>query len=393
MKLLFFTSKPIYPSVDGGCFASEKFLSCLLHAEIDVQYITLSTNKHPFDLNQFPVDLVNNVNPINYFVNTDIKPFAALKSLFNSRSFNADRFFSTEIESQIKQLITTNNFDGIVFDSLYTLPYLNGIRSVFSGKMAVRTHNVEHQLWEQYAKDSSGLKKWYLKRLARDLKKFELAKLSEIDEILSISTDDSKEFNRLGISTKITDVRVPVRMNDNPSPSQAQRIYHLGMMDWEPNRQAVNTLVSWMPELRNRMPNLELHIAGSHSKECIQADEQNGIFVHGFVESVDVFVRTHGMLVSPIKAASGVRIKFLEAMAQGVSIITTSVGALGIDYENCNCMRIAETKSDFLAEIETLISNPSKQEEIGRNAMNYIHKNHNIDAISQTIFEVFEPNT
>lgn len=393
MKLLFFTSKPIYPSVDGGCFASEKFLSCLLHAEIDVQYITLSTNKHPFDLNQFPIELVYKVNPINYFVNTDVKPLTALKSLFNSRSFNADRFFTTEIEIQIKQLISTNNFDGIVFDSLYTLPYLNGIRTIFSGKMAVRTHNVEHQLWDQYAEDSSGLKKWYLKRLARDLKKFELNKLSEIDEIFSISKDDSKEFNRLGISTKITDVRVPVSSSNNPPTPKNQRIYHLGMMDWEPNRQAVNTLVSWMPELRNRMPNLELHIAGSHSKECIQADEQNGIFVHGFVNSVTEFVRTHGILVSPIKAASGVRIKFLEAMAQGVPIITTSVGALGIEHEKCNCLRIAETKNDFLTEIETLISKPTKQEEIGRNAINYIHKNHNIDTISQTIIEVFEPNT
>ena len=401
MKLLFFTSKPIYPSVDGGCFASEKFLACLLNANIDVQYITLSTEKHPFDLAKFPLDLANKIKPINYYVNTEVRPIAAFRALFNSNSYNTDRFYTAEVEALLIELIKNDSFDGIVFDSLYTLPYFDAIRAVFKGRITVRTHNVEHRLWEHYTEEAAGLKKWYLRRLTNDLKQFELKKLAQVDAILSISKDDTADFMKSGLKTKIVNIPVNIDISkDQGSISStakgrigANRIYHLGMMDWEPNRQAVNQLISWMPEFRKRIPTLELHVAGSKSEEFIQKDEQNGVYVHGFVDSVDDFAKTHGILVSPILAASGVRIKFLESMALGIPIVTTSLGALGIDHESCECLCIAETKDEFFAHIEELTSNPSKREEIGRNALNYIDKNHNIDTISQRIVETFESNT
>ena len=393
MKLLYFTSKPIYPSVDGGCFASNKFLSCLLHANIEIQYVTLSTNKHPFDINQFPTELAERIHPIDYFVNTDVGIVPALKSLFSSSSYNADRFYLPEIEALLLELIKKESFDGIIFDSLYTLPYLEKVKSVFKGKIGVRTHNVEFRLWEQYANDSSGVKKWYLKQLAKDLKRFELQNLNAVDTILSISKDDSHEFKSSGVKTEIIDIPVNMEAYTSNTKVVNNRIYHLGMMDWEPNRQAVNLLIEWMPELRKRNPQLELHIAGSNSQEFIQEDRENGVFVHGFVDSVDDFAKNHGMLVSPIQAASGVRIKFLEAMAIGVPIITTAVGALGIEHQSSECISIAESKEDFISQIEELSSNTTKREEIGRNALNYIDKNHNIDTISQRIVGIFESNS
>ena len=80
-------------------------------------------------------------------------------------------------------------------------------------------------------------------------------------------------------------------------------------------------------------------------------------------------------------------------MALGIPIVTTSLGALGIEHESCSCLSIAETKEEFLEHIEELTTNSSKREEIGRNALNYIDKNHNIDTISQRIVEIFKPNT
>ncbi len=393
MKLLFFTSKPIYPSIDGGCFASEKLLSCLLNANIDVQYVTLSTNKHPFDLSKFPENLVRTIKPIAYYVNTDVQALPALRSLFNTSSYNTDRFFSPKVEAILIELIKQESFDGIIFDSLYTLPYLDAIRAVFNGTITARTHNVEHQLWEHYTAKASGLKKWYLKRLTKDLKRFELKKLAEVDAILSISKDDTAEFKKSGLKTEIVNIPVNIETQSNKIPTSNHRIYHLGMMDWEPNQQAVNQLIAWMPDFRKHIPTLELHIAGSKSEEFVKKDEQNGIHVHGFVNSADDFARNNGLLVSPIHAASGVRIKFLEAMALGIPIVTTSLGALGIDHQTCSCLCIAETKDEFLEQIEELTRNQAKREEIGRNALNYIDKNHNIDIISQRLVETFETNT
>lgn len=390
MKILFFTSKPILPSVDGGCYASEKLLSCLLNEKIDVRYATLSTNKHPFRMADFPSVLRDQIHPKNYFVNTDVKPIHAAFHLLKSGSYNANRFYSKEVESDLIAYIIKEQFDGIILDSLYTLSYFAGIRSVFKGKMVARTHNIEHQLWQQYAMESTGIKAWYLRRLARDLKIFEIDSLSKVDAIMSISPDDSIAFKELGIETPIVEIPVAIAIESVPSSHAENRIYHLGMMDWEPNRLAVKELVSWMPELRARHPKIELHLAGSGSKEFINQNEEQGIFVHGFVQCSDEFSRNHGVLVSPIRAASGVRIKFLEAMSLGVPIITTEKGALGVDYTKTHCLCIAETKVDFFDQISELISNPLKQEEIGRNAQDYINKNHSIDLISKRIVGIFD---
>ena len=393
MKLLFFTSKPIFPSLDGGCYASEKLLNCLLHAGVDVKHVTLSTPKHPFKESAFPSELLQRVQPINFFVDTDVRPISAFLHLFKSSSYNCDRFYSTAVEKSLVDLVKTEHFDGIILDSLFTTPYLNALRAVFKGKIVVRTHNVEHQLWEQYSADASGLKKWYLKRLARDLKRFEIQQLNAVDGILSISEDDSELFQSLGIRTAITQVPVPVEVNDHPLNVDGKSLYYIGSMDWKPNQQAVTELIGWMPRLREKIPELELHIAGSKSEEFLASDEPNGVFVHGYVNSVEDFALEHGILVSPIRSASGVRIKFLEAMAAGIPIVTTKLGALGIDLTEPDCICIAETEADFTQHITSLVLDPITRREIGTNAQDYIKKNHTIDTISQAIVDVFGGNS
>lgn len=393
MKLLFFTSKPIFPSVDGGCFASEKFLDCLLHAGVEVKNVTLSTPKHPFDVSAFPAELVQAIQPINFFVDTNVRPVSAFFHLFKSSSYNCDRFYSRKVEKSLVEWVKTQNFDGIVLDSLFTTPYLSALRAVFKGEIVVRTHNVEHQLWEQYSADASGLKKWYLKRLSRDLKRFEINQLNTVDTILSISKDDSETFKSLGIRTEIIDSPVPVTSSNRTLHFDGAALYYIGAMDWKPNQQAVTELIGWMPRLRERLPKLELHIAGSKSNEFIDSDEKNGVFVHGYVNSVEDFALEYGILVSPIRSASGVRIKFLEAMAVGIPIVTTKLGALGIDHSQQDCLCIAETEAEFNQHITSLVLDSAKRREIGTNAQHYIEKNHTIDAISQAIVEVFEGNT
>ncbi len=393
MKLLFFTSKPIFPSVDGGCFASEKFVKCLFHAGIEVHYATLSTPKHTYDRTAFPVEFLEKCEPKSFSVNTNVRPIPAFLHLFKSASYNCNRFYSASVENALCEWVKTENFDGIVLDSLYTLPYLTGLRAVFNGKIIVRTHNVEHQLWEQYAADAKGIKKWYLKRLANDLKRFEIEQLNAVDGIFSISKDDSEIFRSLGIRTVITEIPVPVSVLTQHLAFEGTVLYYIGAMDWKPNQQAVAELILWMPRLREKLPQLELHTAGSKSKAVIPSDEKNGIFVHGYVNSVEDFALEHGILVSPIHTASGVRIKFLEAMAAGIPIITTKVGALGIDLNPPTCICIAETEAEFAQQINTLVLDQNKRREIGTNAQRYIEKNHNIDAISQAIVEIFQGNT
>ncbi len=393
MRILFFTSKPIYPAVDGGCFASQQFLKCLLHANMDVKYVTLSTDKHPFDNSKFPKEVAKKIAPVDYFVDTAIHPLSAFAALFNSSSYNADRFYHKEVADLLTALIQNGDFDGIVFDSLYTLPYFEDVKAIFKGKMMVRTHNVEFKLWEQYAKEASVLKKWYLNRLAKDLKRFELSALKKVHAIFSISQDDSEVFRNNGITTSIVEIPVSVPTALNAVETTSNKLFFLGSMDWQPNIQSARRLMEMLPEFRKNNAQLELHVAGAKSDEVLSGQDQPGLHVHGFVDSVVDFMSNHGVLAAPIQFASGVRIKFLEAMAMGIPVVTTPEGALGIDYTGKNCLFVVNSDEEFIRAIAELSANPEKRKEIGRNAIHYIEKNHNIDAISQKIVETFEANT
>ena len=103
MNALYITSKPIFPTVDGGNVASGSFLKCLITSGINVKHLTISTEKHPFKKDKYPLEIKQRTNPESVFIDTRIRPLTALKHLFVRGSYNINRFHSTKMEELIKK--------------------------------------------------------------------------------------------------------------------------------------------------------------------------------------------------------------------------------------------------------------------------------------------------
>lgn len=390
MRVLFITSKPIFPLVDGGCVASNQFLQTLLNANVDVTHLTIATEKHPFDSNAYPSDLVSKIGLKHVSIKTAVKAHTAFFHLFKSGSYNISRFCDERMEKLILSTISGTEFDAVILDSLYATAYLSTVRSHFKGSIFVRTHNVESEIWRGYADDTGGIKKWYLSRLQRDLVNYEKETLNSVDGVFSISIDDTYFFKEWGITSPVHTISVAVKPATRQADYSRRDFYHLGSMDWEPNVEAVKELKRYFQRVKKINQSAELHIAGKFSEQHIANREKEGIFVHGFVENPDDFAIDKGILVTPIFSGSGIRIKILEAMSLGIPVITTPTGALGIDYRNADCLKIAETQDGFVQKMRLLYEHEDLRKEIGENAANYIRKNHNIDAISQKLVEVLQ---
>ena len=95
---------------------------------------------------------------------------------------------------------------------------------------------------------------------------------------------------------------------------------------------------------------------------------------HGFVEHVEDIFTKSGVLISPIKSGSGIRIKLLEALSFGVPIVTTSLGAAGINTNSG--ILIAETREEFIRQAKNLIQSAETRESLGTNGKEYISKEH-----------------
>jgi glycosyltransferase involved in cell wall biosynthesis len=385
MKLLYITSKPAYPSVDGGCLAIQRFLDALIQGGHDITLFTYETHKHPFDAAAWPIDIQKRIDLESIYIDTKIKPLQLLKKTANGTSYHLSRFRSPKLIEKLRRLLELNSFDAIVLDGLFSASCLDTIRLHSTCKIYLRTHNVEHEIWRTLATHASNpIKSYFIRLLSSLLQKEEIHLLNSVEGIFSISPEDSKKFNALGIQTPIVDIPVSMSISESTKSTSSNRFFFIGGIDWMPNKEAVDLLISEIfPQIKAKIPNAELHIAGTGTDQLAGGD---GIKCHGFVPDGTEFMSKYGTLLLPLKSGSGVRIKLLEAMRIGVPIVTTTIGKEGIDA--LDCMSIADATEAFVSAAIALNDNVQLKDQFAQNSRSYIQSNYSPSSVAATLNEV-----
>lgn len=366
----------------------EQFLFGLATTSAKIDHLCISTHKHPFYPESYPSKLKDNLETENIFVDTTINPLHALKNLFSGKSYNISRFYTEAMDEAIKKKLVQNNYSHVILESLFTTPYVSIIRQFSKAKILVRTHNVEFDIWAQLASNTANpFKKWYLRTLATQLKKYEIESLCRVDRLLPISEVDANRFDELGINTSKVVIPVSIELSETPVDYKVSDFFFLGSMNWNPNREAVELLTrSIFPKISSASPTSKLHLAGSHMEEFSLTSTPPLIINHGFVDSSQTFMASHGILLLPINSGSGVRIKLLEAMGIGVPVITTPQGAEGIDHKDT--LIIARTEDEFVEKAVELRNSEEKRKALGEKARIFIIENYSFERIAQTIRDV-----
>ncbi len=381
MKCLYITSKPIYPIVDGGCFAMDSFLKTLSHAGFIIDHFTISTQKHPFRPDAYP----EGIHVESVEIDTRIKTLQTLKYLFKKGSYNVARFHSEEVTEKIEALIKKNTYDFVILDSLYATTYLSSIRKYFTGKIYLRSHNCEAQIWFDLAKNEQNIpKSIYFKKLAKDLHIYESTILNKLDGVFAISQEDQEAFIKSNTKAKVCVIPVHLESNDQDEfKIEKGKIFHVGNMDWVPNREAVERLVKLFHESIHSDDQLKLSLVGKNIEKHYKSSK--GIEIQGFVDDLKGFVQKSGILVSPITSSSGVRVKILEMMAYGIPVITTPSGAKGIFSEGKNAVEIQETNTALIDAILRITKDDEKLAEMQTLSKEYIKKYHDIEQLASDL--------
>jgi glycosyltransferase involved in cell wall biosynthesis len=355
MKILVISHKPPYPVVDGGCLAMTRFLENLhsIYPNPEITYFSLSTHKHPFDLNKFPTKKFQNTKFNNHFINTRLNPFSALTNLLSGKSYNLSRFYDKIVSVELTELCIHNKFDVIIFDSLFSCVYLDDIKACSNTKFVYRAHNIESQIWKDLSQATKNpIKKWYLLQLQKKLEKFEDNFLKTVDLILPLS---NKDLEVIKSKTDKETILIPVSIEipEKQANYSKTSLCFIGAFNWKPNIEAIQWFSTTVfPTLKKEFPTLELHIAGSHSENISKLKEIKGITLHGFVNSSVDFISQHGIFIAPLKSGSGVKMKVLEAMSIGIPCSLSLKGAEGIPGN----FVLNENVNDFISDIKALLS-------------------------------------
>lgn len=387
-----------YPAKDGGSIASLSLAESMLVADSQVKILSMNTSKHYIDKSELPVEFVRKFNFEYVDINTDLSIFNAVKNLIFSRlPYNGARFVSKKFSDRLKLILQNENFDIVQLEGLYLVPYIDTIRKFSNSKIALRAHNIEHEIWHRTAlNENSALKRLYLKILAKRIKQLKLRYLNSYDFLIPITERDGRRYNYFGnrkpqlvvqTGVEITDY---VIKNDN---CEYPGLFHLGALDWMPNQEGL----IWFLEnvwtiISQDHPQLKFYIAGRNAPKSLEQSflKYKNVIFYGEVNDAQDFMNSKSVMIVPLLSGSGMRIKIIEGMALGKIIISTKIGTEGIKTDNGQNIIIASTAEDFIKEIKNMLINKADYDKISRNAVKFVAENYDNKQIAKELLCFYE---
>lgn len=397
MKILQLCNKIPFPPKDGGTIAMYNLARGLADEGNKIDVLAMETLKHPASGNM--EGMHPDISLQYVFVDTTVKWHQLIVDfLWGKIPYIAKRFISPEYSAKLIKLLDENNYDVVQLEGLYLAPYIKIVREHSDAKIALRSHNIENEIWYRlYQNEKFNLKKIYFKNLAKRVLRFEKRVLNQYDFLIPITYRDSAEYQKLGNTkpSKVIQTGIPSKeISEKLTIRNKRKLYFLGSLDWLPNQEGLLWFVRnvW-PMIWHSNTNLEFHIAGRNAPEWFEkAVNKPGITFHGEVESARRFVENYDIMIVPLLAGGGMRVKIVEAMAQGKIIVTTAIGAEGLDIIPNYHAIVADTPEDFGTGVGILMQNTDFYIKLGENSLRFIKNNYTNRALARDLAAFYESN-
>ncbi len=393
MKILQLCHKPPLPAKDGGCIAMDNLTQGLLQLGHKVKVLTIYTHKHDLNLDQLPEEYIQQTDIEGVFVDTRINLVDAFTAFMTNDSYHVNRFFSPDMDIKIDRLLRKHQFDIIHLESLFMTPYLGTIKRRSKAPVVLRAHNIEYTIWEKIAIGTKNpIKKAYINHLARQLKEYELNMFNFVDGIATISESDKIRMLQLGVRQPIRTISFGIDLNKyHPlNPPQDVSLFHLGAMDWEPNIEGLTWFIEniW-PHIHQHFPQLKLNLAGRNMPDKFIQLQVPGVQVIGEVEDAHGFMSQHAIMVVPLLSGGGIRVKIIEGMALGKAIVSSTIGAIGIEDHHTESLKIADSVQEWINALEPLVSNTEEVKIQGQKARAFAESNFDNVKITKALIQFY----
>jgi polysaccharide biosynthesis protein PslH len=222
-------------------------------------------------------------------------------------------------------------------------------------------HNVESEIWRRHAATETNLAKRAMYQFEfTKMLRFEQTAVRNFQHVIAVSAHDRELMllwvadGRITVVPTGVDVKQyrPESIDHDPAPL----VMFVGAMDWEPNIDAVEVFCSQMwPSILARVPNARFCIVGRNPDHRVQKLASDSIEITGRVESVVDYLRKAAVVIVPLRIGGGTRLKIYEAMAAGKAVVSTAVGAEGLDVSPGSDILIADDPRDFADAVVSLL--------------------------------------
>lgn len=393
MKVLQLTYRVPFPPTDGGAIGIYNISKGLSENGCEIDLVAINTPKHAQ-----PADAMKGIvkNQYDVFVDTTISPIKLSRNvLFRTIPYNVERFISKDVSEKLKELLTQNQYDFIQVEGAFVAYYIDLIKQYSKAPVIVRTHNIEYVIWSRLSvNESNPLKKWFYSHLGKRLRIFETQFYNKADGIAAITPEDKQRLHEMGVNKPIDVIPAGVVLNNKPKSiieEKENTIFSISALDWNPNIEGLKWFLDnvW-GDLIKIKPEISLHIAGKSTPEWLLNANIPNTKIHGFVDDAGIFKQTYRLMLVPLLSGGGMRVKIVEGLALEKCIISTTIGAEGIDYTDRENIVIADTPKEWVDNIVFYLENDKKRKEIEENAGKLAYTSYENKAVTIKYIELFQ---
>jgi glycosyltransferase involved in cell wall biosynthesis len=281
-----------------------------------------------------------------------------LRCLPKAAPFAVTKFTHPLVQKTLQQWLEEGRFDVAVCDFLSAT--LNFPRELKAPTVLFQ-HNVESSLWQRMARtETNPIKKLSFMVESAKMTRYERASLRKFHHIIAVSEHDKQQMLETDPTCEITVVPTGVDTQKfsvaPPSSVNPPRIVFTGSMDWEPNIDAIQYFCEQIwPGILAEFPTAVFQIVGRNPHAKVQRLASSSVQVTGTVPSVSDYLRDASVVIVPLRIGGGTRLKIFEAMAMGKALVSTSIGAEGLDVESGRDLILADDAASFTNSILLLL--------------------------------------
>ena len=257
------------------------------------------------------------------------------RNLLSSSPYSVTSHQSQAMRDAVNRVAREQNIDLWQFE---WTPYLDALDPAIAAPRLVMAHNVDTLIWQRYYENETRfLHRRFLKTQWRRFEAFEKRAFARADRVVAVSEEDATlirtQFGQP--ATDVVDNGIDREFFASvQGPHDPHTILFLGALDWRPNLDAVELLLSKIfPEVRRQEPNAKLVIVGRNPPAALatRIAATPGVELHANVPDVRPFLGQAGVMTVPLRIGGGSRLKILEALASGLPVVSTKVGAEGLN--------------------------------------------------------------
>lgn len=270
------------------------------------------------------------------------------------------RYRSPALGKTLQVLLKEGSFDRAVVDHLTPATYYPDLP-----RALLFQHNVETVIWRRYAEQASNpVSRLYFGLQAERMFRFERDVCRAAGHIVAVSATDASRMRELFGTSRVSEIPTGVNLEyytPSVTPERKADIVFVGSMDWMANQDGVAYFLDdILPRIHERRPATTFAIVGRNPGRDLleRAQKDPRITVTGTVPDVRPYLWGAGVSIVPLRIGGGTRLKVYESMGAQVPLVSTTIGAEGLEYERGVHLQIADSAAAFADRCLDLLADP-----------------------------------